>query len=271
MRLVTSKNRVIQKYLESFRIQYFGAFWSSLNKEDCTSIKQDQTQLFSTTQCLQSSLRKFIERTTCMKTRDQLCQRKSVILRPRVVLEADSQSGSQDLLVQEKEARSSWESQQEAESYGWKLTTEYVVYRSQRWNCRMHGVKITSQNWSRCSRNISIRNNSSRTRVKKQEISRFSEESQTLLDDVNHTEIFELYENSAKRQCLDCNASSEIGIIPCNCGRNLKYSRNPATLQKTNCDFTSIPGFVHQEEFQSRTKTWCLWKTGDVSHDEEDA
>ena len=38
-----------------------------------------------------------------------------MILRPRVVLEAHSQSGSQDLLVQE--ARSSRESQQDAESY----------------------------------------------------------------------------------------------------------------------------------------------------------
>ena len=51
-----------------------------------------------------------------MKTKDQFYQRESVILRPRVFLEAHSQSGSQDLPVQE--ARSSWESQQNAESYG---------------------------------------------------------------------------------------------------------------------------------------------------------
>ena len=51
-----------------------------------------------------------------MKTKDQLYQSESVILRPRVVLRADSQSGSQNLLVQEE--RSSWESQQEAESFG---------------------------------------------------------------------------------------------------------------------------------------------------------
>ena len=51
-----------------------------------------------------------------MKTKDQLYHRESVILRPRVVLEAYSQSGSQDLPVQE--ARSCWESHQDAESYG---------------------------------------------------------------------------------------------------------------------------------------------------------
>ena len=52
----------------------------------------------------------FIEKAICMKTKDQLYQRESVILRPRFVLRANSQSGSQDLHVEE--ARSSWESQQ---------------------------------------------------------------------------------------------------------------------------------------------------------------
>ena len=78
----------------------------------------------------------------------------------------------------------------------------------------------------------------------KQEINKFSEISQQSIVDMNQTEIFELCENSAKHRCLDCNAFSEIGIIYCSCGRNLKYSRSPTTLQKTNCDFTSIPGFV---------------------------
>ena len=37
----------------------------------------------------------------CMKTKDQLYQRESVILRPRVVLKGTSQSGLHDLLPQE--------------------------------------------------------------------------------------------------------------------------------------------------------------------------
>ena len=78
----------------------------------------------------------------------------------------------------------------------------------------------------------------------RQEINKFSEESQQLLVDMNHTEIFELCENSAKHQCPDYNVFSEIGIIYCSYGRNLQYSRSPTTLQKTNCDFTSIPDFV---------------------------
>ena len=56
--------------------------------------------------------------------------------------------------------------------------------------------------------------------------------------------IFELCENSAKHQSPDCNALSEIGIICCGSGRNLKYSRSPTTLQRINCDFTSILDLV---------------------------
>ena len=49
----------------------------------------------------------FIEKAICMKTKDQLYQRR-VTLRPRVVLKANSQRGSQDLPVQE--ASSFWKS-----------------------------------------------------------------------------------------------------------------------------------------------------------------
>ena len=94
----------------------------------------------------------------------------------------------------------------------------------------------------------------------KQEINRFREESQKLLVDMNHTEIFELWENSAKLQCHDCNAFSEVGIICCSCRRNLKYSRSPTTLQKTNCDFTSIPGFVIKKNTESHWRSTMLAK-----------
>ena len=46
-----------------------------------------------------------------------------------------------------------------------------------------------------------------------QEIDKFSEESQQLLVDMNHTEIFELCENSAKHQCPDCNAFQKSGLF----------------------------------------------------------
>ena len=74
----------------------------------------------------------------------------------------------------------------------------------------------------------------------KQEINRFSEESQQLLEDMNQTEIFELCENSSKIQCPDCNPFTEIGIINCSCGRNLKYKRSPTSTQKAHGEYTSI-------------------------------
>ena len=169
-----------------------------------------------------------------------------MILRPRVVLEANSQSGSQDLPVQE--ARSSWESQQDAESYGKPeatlLTTEYLgisistakLQDARRQNNVTKLIEMFEKQWHK----EQFLKDMSQT----QEINRFSEESQQFLVDMNHTEILELCENSAKHQCLDCNVFSEIGIIYCSCGRNLKYSRSSTTLQKTNCDFISIPGFV---------------------------
>ena len=54
-----------------------------------------------------------IEKTICMKTEEQLYQREGV--RPRVVLRANSQCGLQDLTRQE--ARSSWETQSDAQSF----------------------------------------------------------------------------------------------------------------------------------------------------------
>ena len=77
----------------------------------------------------------------------------------------------------------------------------------------------------------------------KQEINKFSEESQQVLV-MNHTEIFEFCENSEKLQCPDCNSLTKIEIIYCSCGRNLKYKRSLTTTQKSNRDYTSILGFV---------------------------
>ena len=55
----------------------------------------------------------FIEKAICMKTKEQLYQREST--RPRVVLRANSQCGLQYLPRQE--ARSSWETQSDAQSF----------------------------------------------------------------------------------------------------------------------------------------------------------
>ena len=168
----------------------------------------------------------FIEQAICMKTKDQLYQRESVILRPRVVRKADSQCGSQDL--PEQEARSYWESQQDAESHG--------ETRSNTADYRIPGISIATVKLqdARRQNNVTMliemfdkhqhEEQFLEGMSPNQEINKFSEESQQLLVDMNHTEIFELCMNSAKLQCP-----------------------SPPTTQKANCDYTSIPGFVNEK------------------------
>ena len=202
-----------------------------------------------------------IERAMCMKTKDQLYDRESVILRSRVVFKANSQGGSQDLLVQE--AKSSWESQQDSETYG--------ETRSNTADYRIPGTSISTVKLQAARRQSDVtkliemfekhqhKEQFLKDMSQNQEINRFSEESQQLLVDMNHTEIFELCENSAKHQRLDCNAFSEIGIIYCSCERYLKYSQCLTSLQKTNCDFTSILGFVvKKNSSRGPEHAWCF-------------
>ena len=145
-----------------------------------------------------------------MKTKDQLYQKESVILRPRVVLKANSQSGSQDLLVQE--ARSSWESEQDAESCG--------ETRSSTADHRVPGMSISTVKLQDARRQNNVTKNNEmfekhqhkdhflEDMSEKQEINKFSEESQQLLEDMNQTEIFELCKNSAKLHCREVQAES---------------------------------------------------------------
>ena len=56
-----------------------------------------------------------------------------------------------------------------------------------------------------------------------QKINRFSEASQKLLKNMDQTEIFELCEDTSKLESLDCNSFTEVGIIYCSCGQNLKF------------------------------------------------
>ena len=136
-----------------------------------------------------------------------------------------------------QEARSSWESQQDAESCG--------ETRSNTGDHRIPGISSSTVKLQDARRQNNVTKLIEMFEKHQHKKNNSCEESQQLLVDMNHTEIFELCENSEKKnQCLDCNAFSEIGIIYCSCGRNLKYKRSPKTFQKTNCGFTSIPGFV---------------------------
>ena len=105
MRLVTSNSRAIQKNLETLSgYNIFVKFEARASKETAIYQTRSNAVIFDDT-----LLAEFIEKAICMKNKDQLCERERVILRTRFVLKVDSQSGSQNLFVQE--VRSSRESQ----------------------------------------------------------------------------------------------------------------------------------------------------------------
>ena len=168
------------------------------------------------------------------------------IERPRVVLRANSHCGSQDLHTQK--ARSSWETRSDAQSFretgcniedhripGISIST--VQEQDER---RQHKVAQLIEMFESHKQKDQFLEDMSQTK----KINRFSEASQELLKDMNHTEIFELCENSKKLQCPDCNSFTDSGIIFCSCGRNLKHGRSVTQLQKDNNDLNSIDGYV---------------------------
>ena len=167
------------------------------------------------------------EKAICMKTKDQLHQRESA--RPRVVLRANWQCGLQDLPRQE--ARSSWETQSDAQSF-WETGCNIADYKvpdislstvQQQDEQRQHTVaKLIEMFESHQHIEQSIEDVS-----QTQKTNRLSETSQKLLQYMDQTQIFDLCEIFAKLRCSRCNSFTEIGIIYCSCGRNLKTSRSP--------------------------------------------
>ena len=86
MRLVTSKNRAIQNTWKRFQNTVFWCnFEARLTKRTALlSNNVKRSILYDTL------FAEFIEKAICMKTKDELSQKQSVILRPRLLLEANS-------------------------------------------------------------------------------------------------------------------------------------------------------------------------------------
>ena len=89
----------------------------------------------------------------------------------------------------------------------------------------------------------------------KQEINRFSEESQKLLADMNQTEILEFCEKFCKTSMswLQCFLRSRDHPLQSRKTFEVLAESYLTTLQRTNCDFTSIFGFVTKKN-SSRPK-----------------
>ena len=165
---------------------------------------------------------------------------------PRVALKANSHRGQQD--QQDQDARSSWDPK--SDSKGYVETWNNAV------DCRIPGIPLSTVEQQETTRenkvkkliekfeNHQYKESFLQDLSQTQKINKFSKESQDLLADMNHTEIFELCENSSKQQCPECNTYWETGIIYCNCGRNMKSSQGRTEFEQNNCDVTSIPGHV---------------------------
>ena len=124
------------------------------------------------------------------------------------------------------------------------LTTEDQVYRSQRRNCRMHGDKdnVTKliEMFEKHQHKEQFLNDMSR----KQEINRFSEESQKLLVDMNpqrSSNFARILKNFNVLIAIPLRKSGSLFVVA---GEISSTKRSPITTQKANDDYTSMPGFL---------------------------
>ena len=78
-----------------------------------------------------------------------------------------------------------------------------------------------------------------------QKVNRFSEASQKLLQDMDHTEIFELCENSTEPQCSDCNSFTKIGIILLQLWTKFEEVAEPHNISQGQLRFQFDPWLHH--------------------------
>ena len=113
--------------LSQARIASYKNIWKRSKKTECwCNLKLSQQRGLQFFQTMSNAVifAEFMDKAICMNTKDQLYHKKSVILRPRVVSKLIRN------VIHKIYLRSSWESQQDAESYGATeatlLTTEYL-------------------------------------------------------------------------------------------------------------------------------------------------
>ena len=129
MRLVTSKSRAIHKYLETLSgYSILVQFEAQQRGLQFYQTRSNAVILYDTL------LAEFIEKAICMKTKDPLYQRESVILRPRVVLKLIRKVVHKIYLYKKQDHLGNRNKMRRAtgEPEATLLTTEYLVFRFQR-------------------------------------------------------------------------------------------------------------------------------------------
>ena len=133
---------------------------------------------------------------------------------PQLVLKLNSHSRQQD--ERDQEARSSWDPPSESNAVDYRIPSILLSKVEQQDTHRQNKVKKLIEKLEKHQHKESFLQDLSQT----QKINMFSKESKDLIADMNNTEIFELCENSSKKQCADCNTHWEIGIVYRSCGRH---------------------------------------------------
>ena len=252
MRSYETKDRAIQEYLKCLQNI---VFWCNLKlaKERGLQFYQTWSHAVFLYDRLPAAC---FEKAVCRKTSDELYQKVRLTPRvTRVVLKSNSQC--MVCKIHKKQgARSSWEPSSDSNSYG--ETCNRTV------DHRIAGVPLSAvepQNTihenkvKRLIEKFENHKNKKNSLIQDlrqtDQINKLSQESQDLIADMNNTETFELWENSSKQQCPDCNAYLEMGIVCCSCGRKMKSTRSPTEFDQNNHDVTSIPGHVIKKKQQS--------------------
>ena len=187
-----------------------------------------------------------IEQVVCMKLREDLyCKIFQSPRLPRVTLVPNSQHVQKDVL--DTDSRNSDECENEGQQHRETCGSHFVDFRipgilhsavgQVETNRKEKVRRLIEQFESHPNKNMLLKDFE-----KSEEINHFSEESKGF-DYKDNNKLFEFYETSSKRQCPDCAAYWEIGIVYCTCGRCMQPTEKNRQFYKDRYGSLSILGY----------------------------
>ena len=253
----------------AFKIQYFDAIWRLPKREVCNFTKHGHMQSFSTTHYLQLALRKrkiYVNSgkalpegalnsesaTSCLKIELATWFARSTKPRRKIILEPSSDSKRNGETCNSSVDR--------------RIAREPLSAVEPQNTSRENEVKRLIEMFENHENNISLVQDLTQT----EKIDKFSKESQDLIADMNNTKIFELFENSPKQQCTDCNAYWEWECLLQLWKKYEVYAESSRVRPEQPWRHLN-PWICDQEKEQSWSEARTFWKTKDVVPGETDA
>ena len=244
----------IAPYKHNWRAHHNTVYWCNLNLAQRKGLRVYQTRSHAIT--LSNTLPVIcIEKVVCMKTVKELyCKIHQSTRLPRVTLVSNSQHVQKHVLI--TDSRKSYDRKNEVHEHTETCGSICVEFRitgiphsavEQLETNRKEKVRRSIEQFeNHPNRNMLVKNFE-----KSEEINHFSQESKDLITDMGNNEIFDFHETSSKRQCPDCAAYWEIGVVFCTCGKCMRPTEKNRRYSKDNYDSLSIPGNVMKKN-QSR-------------------